>query len=92
MLMLAMLDFEKSLPSLGQHGRNFNSPQQLRDEIKDERNNMLLFASDNVINAIKQFVNEPNENTFYEAAIKMRQDLYGLKTKLGPKDLLITEG
>ncbi|RZJ91051.1 MAG: hypothetical protein EOO20_06320 [Chryseobacterium sp.] len=91
MLMLALLDFEKNLPNLKQHGRNYSSPEQLLDEIKDERNNMLLYASDSVINAIKQFINEPNELTFYEAAIKMRQDLYGLGTKLRPKNLLITE-
>lgn len=53
MLMAAMLDFEKNLTNLKEHGRNFTSPNELLDEIKDERNNMILFASDDVINAVK---------------------------------------
>jgi hypothetical protein len=88
LLMLAMLDFEKSLPGLRQHGRNFNSPEELLNEIRDERNNMILYASDEVIKAVKLFIADPNEKTFYEAAIKMRKDLYGLK-KLKLNDLLI---
>ena len=89
MLMLAALDFENNISSLREHGRNFTTKEQLLDEIKAERNNMILFASDEVINSIKQFIGSPTEQTFYQAAIQMRKDLYSLKTKLKPTDLLI---
>ncbi|MGV8135066.1 MAG: hypothetical protein AB2L20_07620 [Mangrovibacterium sp.] len=89
MLMLAMLDFEKSLPNLKKHGRDFASVEELSDEIKTERNNMILFASDEVINSLKRFLLNPTAQTFYEAAVQMRKDLYNLKTKLNTDDLII---
>lgn len=89
LLMLATLDFEKSISNLKKHGRDFTSREDLLDEIKVERDNMILFASDTVINTLKEFIVAPTEDTFYNAAIQMRKDLYGLKTKLQPNDLLI---
>jgi hypothetical protein len=89
MLMLAMLDFEKNQPMLKEHGRNFGSINELSDEIRTERNNMILFASDEVITSLKNFLRNPNEQTFFDTAVHMRKDLYKLKTKLKIEDLNI---
>ncbi len=83
----ALLDFEKHLPELKKHGRIFTSKNQLVDELKIERNNMILFASDQAIRTLSEFINDPSENNYYEFAIAMRKDLYGLKTKITSSNL-----
>lgn len=83
----AMLDFEKHKPELHKHNRPFESKEQLLDELKVERNNMILFASDNVILAINEFISGSDEDNFYRLAIAMRKDLYGLNTSLKPSSL-----
>lgn len=89
MLMLVMLDFGKCLPNLKKHGRDFASVGELSDEIEAERNNMILFATDEVINSLKRFLQNPTNQTFNETALQMRKDLYNLKTKLNTADLII---
>jgi hypothetical protein len=83
----AMLDFEKHKADLRKHGRDFSDKAQLIDELKTERNNMILFASDQVIRSLTTFITDPTENNYYELAIAMRKDLYGLSTKLRPSSL-----
>lgn len=83
----AMLDFEKHKPELHKHNRLFESKEQLLDELKTERNNMILFASDNVILSLNKFISDPGEGNFYTLAIAMRKDLYGLNTSLQPSSL-----
>lgn len=89
LLMLALLDFEKNKSKLAEHGRNFNSADELLDEIKDEYDNMILFASGGVIETTKKFIIHPDRDTFYRAALMMRKDLYGLKANLSVDDLFI---
>jgi hypothetical protein len=48
---------------------------------------MILFASDQVIRSLTTFITDPTENNYYELAIAMRKDLYGLSTKLRPSSL-----
>lgn len=88
LLMYGLLDFEKSNFEFQKHGRNFHTIQDLIEEIKIERNNMILFASDKVIILIKDFINQPIEANYYKVAIAMRKDLYGLNTKLKDSDLV----
>lgn len=83
----AMLDFEKHKPDLLNHGRVFSNTTQLADELKTERNNMILFASDQVIRTLNFFIINSTEENFFELAIAMRKDLYGLKTRLNPASL-----
>ena len=83
----AMLDFEKHKADLHKHGRHFSHIDQLADELKTERNNMILFASDNVIRSLNTFITTPTEGNYYDLAIAMRKDLYGLRTKLSAKSL-----
>jgi hypothetical protein len=83
----AMLDFDKHKAELHRHNRFFNNKEQLLDELVVERNNMILFSSDNVILMLNRFVSDPGEDTFYTLTIAMRKDLYGLKTSLRPSSL-----
>lgn len=83
----ALLDFEKHNPELQLQGRNFSGRDDLLEELKVERNNMILFASDQVILALNAYIKNPNEEKFYNLALTMRKDLYGLATKLQPVNL-----
>lgn len=49
----------------------------------------MLYASDNVIRAIKQFIQKPNRENYVKVAKFMRVDLWNKKSKLSFSDLLI---
>lgn len=89
LLMYSMLDFEKEKRQLLKNGRDFKNKEELLDEIKAEWNNMILFASDDVLKSIKVFIKNPIEKEFHIAALAMRKDLYKLNTKLQESDLKI---
>lgn len=79
-LMLSCLDFEKNKPMLHLHGRQYiNSLDDLKDELKLEWNNMLLFASNEVLSTMREFIKEPSQRNYQDTAIAMRKDLWGGK-------------
>jgi len=48
--------------------------------------NSLLYATDEVLIHLKEFIRDPNENTFAETAIAMRSDLWGIKKEHTAKE------
>jgi hypothetical protein len=82
-LMLSLLDFEKNKQMLHLHGREYiNKKEDLIYELKLELNNMILFASDEVLIKTKDFMQNPSQESFYKVAMGMRQDLWGGKISL----------
>lgn len=53
-----------------------------KNEVRAEWFNSLLFASDDVIKALKEFVLNPNDKTYGKTVLAMRKDLWNKKTKL----------
>jgi hypothetical protein len=49
--------------------------------------NSILYASDEVLRKIKQFIDSPSESNFMKTAIAMREDLWKKKTKSDLKTL-----
>jgi len=49
--------------------------------------NSILYASDDVLSMLKEFINNPSESNFFEVAIAMRKDLWKKGTKIDPKSL-----
>lgn len=82
LLMYAALDFEKENVHLTRQGRNFKSIQDLMDEIRMEWVNMVLFASDEALKTVTDFINSPNEDTYKKSLLAIRKDLWGGKSKL----------
>ena len=79
-LMLSLLDFEKSKTMLHQHGRSYiNSIEDLKDELNLEWNNMFLFASSEVLERMYKFIEKPSQDNFRKVALAMRRDLWGGK-------------
>jgi hypothetical protein len=48
--------------------------------------NSLLYATDEVLICLKEFIRDPNENAFSETAIAMRNDLWGIKRQHKTKE------
>lgn len=82
-LMFSCLDFDKNKNMLQKHGREYiNNMQDLKDELIMEWNNMILFASEDVLFTMQQFIESPSHEKFREVAINMRKDLWGGKISL----------
>lgn len=77
LLMYGAVDFEKQKPMLGQHGRDFETLEELLDELKTEWHNMILFASDDVLRRTHAFIKSPSQEAFRMSAFAMREDLWG---------------
>ena len=77
LLMYATLDFDKHGPLLRQHGRNFDDFDALHDELLTEWHNMILFASEDVLVKVHEFINTPSIESFRRSALAMRADLWG---------------
>lgn len=78
-----------SANSLKLHRPDIASWDKLQEELFLEWQNMLLYANDAVIIAMRDFLQKTDFETLSVLCIEMRKDLYGLKTKLKPTDLLV---
>ena len=81
--MLSSLDFEKNMPMLHLHGREcIKNKEDLIYELKIEWNNMILYASEEVLQKTSIFIQNPSQDNFYKVALAMREDLWGGKISL----------
>lgn len=61
------------------HRPDLNSKEKLFLELKTEWNNMILYASDEVLLKSHAFINNPSHGNYKKLAISMRKDLWGGK-------------
>lgn len=91
-LLLAYLDFKKSKPMLHLHGREYiNSIEDLKDELILEWNNMILFASEEVLITMNNFIDHPSYDNFRNIAVAMRKDLWDGKVTFKRIDKLFSD-
>jgi hypothetical protein len=81
-LMLTKLDPDAGLPQLKLRRPELQSAADLDQELEVELLNSLLFASDATVESISAFIATPSKRTFHTAAIAMRKDLWGSKSKV----------
>ena len=86
LLCYAYLHYDEENITLIIHRPDLKSKEHLSCELKVEWINMSLYASDEVILKMKQFIAGQSENEFTEMILQMRKDLYGVKSKLSPVD------
>ncbi len=90
-LAMTLLDFEKNKFLLHQNNRAYiKTPEDLISELKIEWNNMILFASDEVLSTMHEFISKPSKEVFRKFALAMRKDLWGGKISLKNLDKLET--
>ena len=53
-----------------------------KNEVRAEWFNLLLFATDDVIKSLKEFIQKPENATYAKTVIAMRKDLWNKKTSL----------
>ncbi len=62
--------------------------KDVENELEDEWYNSILFASDDVIKSLKEFILKPEDYRNYaKTAFAMRKDLWNKKTSLEPKEI-----
>lgn len=85
--MLTLLDPEGSLGKLRERRPDLASVEDLRQELRVEMLNALLFASDRVVSALSRFNTDPTYGSYLEVVAAMRKDLWKRATSLTVKDL-----
>ncbi|MBO6522755.1 MAG: hypothetical protein JJ971_02935 [Balneolaceae bacterium] len=85
LLCYAFINYEREQTRLVINRPNIASRESLFNELEAEWVNMSLYASDNVIKKMKEFLKVKNQSAFNSLIITMRKDLYGLKSKLAPE-------
>lgn len=79
LVMYGFFEYKESSDFLIIHRPDLNSKEKLFLELKTEWNNMILYASDDVLLKSHIFINNPSQETYKKVAIAMRQDLWGGK-------------
>lgn len=65
-----------------EHRPDLKNVEDWKKEIQQEWFNSLLFASDDVIRTLKEFVLKPSNMAYAKTILAMRRDLWNKKTKL----------
>jgi hypothetical protein len=87
----SLINFAKEKDKLLIHRPDLKTQEILFDEIFVEWTNMTLYASDKVIQAMRNFLKNPNQDLFNNLILAMRRDLYGIRTSLKSTDLILEE-
>ena len=85
----AYLRFEEEKSTLAINRPDIESRDQLYNELNAEWINMSLYASDDVIDHMKRFLEKQSTDSFNELILSMRKDLFGMRTKLKPRSFKI---
>ena len=68
------MNYDKESTSLVIQGPNLDSREKLYNEINAEWTNMVLFASDKVLKAMKDFLESENKKPYNELILAMGRD------------------
>ena len=80
--MLTILDPEHGLSKTQKFRPDLKNIEDFKEEVKIEMLNSVLFANDNVIKAMAEFIRNPNHAAYIKTVVSMRKDLWGKKTKI----------
>ena len=81
-LLLTKLDPKTGLAKMRDHRPDLKSLPDVEKEIETEFLNGILFASDDVIRALAEFIQNPIRSSYVKVATAMRKDLWGKKTSI----------
>ena len=88
-LMLAKLDPGTGLRHIHEHRPDLQSFDDLDAEIRTELFNTVLFASDEVVSAMAEFIRKPDYSSYINTAAAMRRDLWDKKTSINETALKV---
>jgi hypothetical protein len=85
-LMLTLLD-SRGLMQIEEYRPDLKTVDDVLKEIRTEMLNSFLFANDDVIRSLTEFIAEPSHSRYVKAAVSMRKDLWGTNTSSGTEVL-----
>lgn len=85
--MLTVLDPKRGLSKVKEFRPDFENLEDVKDELKTEMLNAILFANDEVIKSMSEFTKNPTPEKYIKSAAAMRKDLWGRTTKIDEKVL-----
>lgn len=88
-LMLTKLDPKTGLPHIREIRPDLHDLNDIEKEIEVELLNGVLFASDDVIKSMSEFIRNPSYSSYIKTATSMRNDLWGKKTSVNEEILNI---
>jgi len=77
------------LKYMQQQRPDLKNMEDVKNEVETELYNCLLFASDDVIKSLKEFILKPNKATYAKTIFAMRKDCWNKKTNLNPEEYII---
>ncbi len=83
--MLTIINPKRGLSKTQVFRPDLKSIDDFKEEVKTETLNSLLFAGDNVIKSMVDFINDPTQSSYIKTAVTMRIDLWGKKTSIDEK-------
>lgn len=81
-LMLTQLDPKTGLGKTRQFRNDLTNLDDVKKEIETEFLHSFVFASDDVIRSLSEFIRNPNRGSFVRVAVAMRRDLWGKRSKV----------
>jgi hypothetical protein len=85
--MLTILDPEHGLSKTQKFRPDLKSIEDFKEEVKIEMLNSVLFANDEVIKAMAEFIRNPKHAAYVKTVVSMRKDLWGKRTKITEETL-----
>ncbi|HEY7546270.1 MAG TPA: hypothetical protein VID27_15375, partial [Blastocatellia bacterium] len=82
MLMITKLDPDVGLPKIRAIRPDLKASSDIDEELATEVLNGFIYASDEVLKTLAQFIHRPDYDSFIHAAVAMRKDLWGKKTAI----------
>lgn len=82
LLMLTLLDPE-DMRQVNEHRPDLRNIDDIVKELRAEMLNSILFANDDVIRSLGEFIAQPTHDRYIKTAISMRKDLWGRGTSVG---------
>jgi len=79
MLLHARLNFERNVRHLNKYGYDIANEEDLVDLLQAELVNSYLFASQDFIRAMEEFIESPSNETRVKVTKEMRRDLWRLR-------------
>jgi hypothetical protein len=82
-LMLALLDPEHMKQQVNELRPDLRNIDDIVKELRTEMLNGILFASDDVVRSLGEFIAQPTHDRYIKTAVSMRRDLWGHGTTVG---------
>jgi len=81
-LMLTQLDPKTGLEKVRQFRNDLKDLDDVKKEIETEFLHSFVFAGDEVIESLSDFIKTPDRDSFIKVAVAMRRDLWGKRTRV----------